>query len=218
MRVRVLSLMSPYPEGRLHDARGRRQHAGKTHRMGPGSSWPRALAENPYERPERGADVRANPVRFFGAQPHEFKREDALVFPSVRPPSRHSNRQCDENCTGLAQIAILGPNTFTEKSIRALKLAHDFGQPCTIFVCPVLGCCAGAMCRRNGLNAPPWPQYKYHSVAQITGGVRRVLVLEYWQGDENCCNHRCELVRPARLDEDLLPFCLPHSCLYGESL
>ena len=139
MRVRVLSLMSPYPEGRLHDARGRRQHAGKTHRMGPGSSWPRALAENPYERPERGADVRANPVRFFGAQPHEFRRGDALVFPSVRPPSRHSNRRCDENCTGLAQIAILGPNTFNERIDQSPKGGPQFWPTLYNFFLSCLG-------------------------------------------------------------------------------
>ena len=46
-------------------------------------------------------------------------------------------------------------------------------------------------------DALVFPSYKYHSVAPITSGVRRTLVLEFWQGDENRCNHRCELVRPA---------------------
>jgi hypothetical protein len=51
------------------------------------------------------------------------------------PPTRlsvqpHSN----ENCTGLAQIAGLGPTLWLEIPVRALKLAHNLGQPCTIFV------------------------------------------------------------------------------------
>jgi hypothetical protein len=51
------------------------------------------------------------------------------------PPTRlsvqpHSN----ENCTGLAQIVGLGPTLWLEIPVRALKLAHNLGQPCTIFV------------------------------------------------------------------------------------
>ena len=45
-------------------------------------------------------------------------------------------------------------------------------------------------------DALVFPSYKYHSVGRITGGRRRTLVLEFWQGDENRCNHRCELIRP----------------------
>ena len=32
---------------------------------------------------------------------------------------------------------------------------------------------------------------KYHSVSRIEAGLRRVLVLELWNGDEKLCNHRC---------------------------
>ena len=45
-------------------------------------------------------------------------------------------------------------------------------------------------------DALVFPSYKYHSVTRITGGVRRTLVIEYWRGDENRCNHRCELLQP----------------------
>ena len=38
-----------------------------------------------------------------------------------------------------------------------------------------------------------FPSYKYHSVAPIESGVRRALVLEYWNGDERRCNHRCTI-------------------------
>jgi hypothetical protein len=35
----------------------------------------------------------------------------------------------NENCTGLAQIARLGPTLLLKFPIRALKLAHNLGQP-----------------------------------------------------------------------------------------
>ena len=40
----------------------------------------------------------------------------------------------NENCTGLAQLARLGPTLWLKIPIRALKLAHNVGHPCTIFV------------------------------------------------------------------------------------
>jgi hypothetical protein len=40
----------------------------------------------------------------------------------------------NENCTWLAQIARLGPTLWLKIPIKALKLAHNLGQPCTIFV------------------------------------------------------------------------------------
>jgi hypothetical protein len=46
-------------------------------------------------------------------------------------------------------------------------------------------------------DALVFPSNKYHSVGRILTGVRQTLVVEYWQGNENRCNHRCELVRPA---------------------
>ena len=33
--------------------------------------------------------------------------------------------------------------------------------------------------------------HKKHCVSQINGGVRRVLVLEFWEGEEKQCAHRC---------------------------
>jgi len=44
-------------------------------------------------------------------------------------------------------------------------------------------------------DAIVFPSYKYHSVAPIASGRRATLVVEFWQGDENRCNHRCDLVR-----------------------
>ena len=55
----------------------------------------------------------------------------------------------------------------------------------------------GAM-RRHAFergDAIVFPSYKYHSVAQVTKGLRRVLVLELWQGDEKLCDHRCTVAR-----------------------
>jgi hypothetical protein len=42
--------------------------------------------------------------------------------------------RCNKNCTGLAQIASLGPTLWLKIPIRALKLAHNLGLSCTIFV------------------------------------------------------------------------------------
>lgn len=44
-------------------------------------------------------------------------------------------------------------------------------------------------------DALVFPSYKYHSVAPVTAGRRATLVVEFWRGDENRCNHRCDLQR-----------------------
>lgn len=44
-------------------------------------------------------------------------------------------------------------------------------------------------------DALVFPAYKYHSVSRVDRGVRRVLVLELWNGDEKPCNHRCTVAR-----------------------
>ena len=54
--------------------------------------------------------------------------------------------------------------------------------------------------RRRRRHLPHAPtarpcSYKYHTVAEITGGKREVLVLEYWNGDEKPCDHRCTVAR-----------------------
>jgi hypothetical protein len=51
---------------------------------------------------------------------------------------RRPRRPRRYNHTGLAQITGLGPTLCLKIPIRALKLAHNLGQPCTIFV-PRLG-------------------------------------------------------------------------------
>ena len=38
-----------------------------------------------------------------------------------------------------------------------------------------------------------FPSYKYHSIQPIQSGVREVLVVEYWHGEEKHCNHRCDV-------------------------
>jgi hypothetical protein len=40
----------------------------------------------------------------------------------------------NENCTGLAQIARLGPTVCPKIPIKALKLAYNLGQPSKFFV------------------------------------------------------------------------------------
>jgi hypothetical protein len=46
---------------------------------------------------------------------------------------------------------------------------------------------------------------KYHSVAQLTSGIRRVLVIELWEGPERGCGHRCEKGSSAEVDCDVRP-------------
>ena len=50
-------------------------------------------------------------------------------------------------------------------------------------------------------DAIVFPSYKYHSVSQIEAGLRRVLVMELWQGDEKRANFRSSI---ARGDDDEL--------------
>ena len=40
-----------------------------------------------------------------------------------------------------------------------------------------------------------FPSYKYHGVSPVESGLRRVLVLELWNGEEKFCNHRCTVAR-----------------------
>ena len=60
-------------------------------------------------------------------------------------------------------------------------------------------------------DAIVFPSYKYHSVAPITSGRRATLVVEFWQGDENRCNHRCDLLREAD-DNGLCPDATGDGC------
>jgi hypothetical protein len=37
-----------------------------------------------------------------------------------------------------------------------------------------------------------FPSHKHHCVQPVTSGIRRVLVIEFWYGEERKCGHRCE--------------------------
>lgn len=41
-------------------------------------------------------------------------------------------------------------------------------------------------------DATVFVSHKYHCVAPVTSGTRRVCVFELWQGDERRCGHRCK--------------------------
>lgn len=43
----------------------------------------------------------------------------------------------------------------------------------------------------NKGDAIIFPSLKYHQVGEITQGCRKVLVLEFWNGVERHCDHRC---------------------------
>eukprot|EP01062_Namystynia_karyoxenos_P053898 TRINITY_DN4390_c0_g1_i1.p1 TRINITY_DN4390_c0_g1~~TRINITY_DN4390_c0_g1_i1.p1 ORF type:complete len:831 (+),score=158.70 TRINITY_DN4390_c0_g1_i1:78-2495(+) len=43
-------------------------------------------------------------------------------------------------------------------------------------------------------DAVVFVSHKYHCVAPVTAGCRRVMVLEFWKGPERGCPHRCETV------------------------
>ena len=45
-----------------------------------------------------------------------------------------------------------------------------------------------------------FPSYKFHSVAPVTGGCRRTLILELWRGDTKHCDHRCDILKGAYCD------------------
>jgi len=59
-------------------------------------------------------------------------------------------------------------------------------------------------CFVNSGDAIVFCSHKYHSVRPVTRGTRRVLVVEFWEGSERSCGHRCERasgpcsVRPLR--------------------
>jgi len=45
--------------------------------------------------------------------------------------------------------------------------------------------------------------HKYHCVTPVTKGLRQVLVLEFWRGEERTCGHRCETLHGACKKESL---------------
>ena len=44
----------------------------------------------------------------------------------------------------------------------------------------------------NAGDAIVFCSHKHHSVRPVTRGTRRVLVVEFWEGEERACGHRCE--------------------------
>ena len=56
----------------------------------------------------------------------------------------------------------------------------------------------------NSGDAIVFCSHRHHSVRPVTRGTRRVLVVEFWEGEERACGHRCERasgpcrVRPLR--------------------
>lgn len=45
---------------------------------------------------------------------------------------------------------------------------------------------------QNG-DALVFVSHKYHCVSPLTAGVRKVLVVEFWNGKKRCCGHRCDV-------------------------
>jgi hypothetical protein len=41
-------------------------------------------------------------------------------------------------------------------------------------------------------DALVFPSHKYHCVQPVKAGMRQVMILEFWVGEERDCNHRCE--------------------------
>jgi hypothetical protein len=97
----------------------------------------------PTGRPATVAKImgRTVGVSFAGAGPEEKPRILQLSELGLTPtppwphprPLMASRSLRNDNCTGLAQIARLGPTVWLKIPIRALKLAHNLGQR-TIFV------------------------------------------------------------------------------------
>lgn len=44
----------------------------------------------------------------------------------------------------------------------------------------------------NQGDAMVFVSHKYHGVAPVTRGIRKVCVVEYWTGEERVCPHRCK--------------------------
>ena len=52
----------------------------------------------------------------------------------------------------------------------------------------------------NSGDAIVFCSHRHHSVRPVTRGTRRVLVVEFWEGEERECGHRCERARgPCRV-------------------
>lgn len=45
----------------------------------------------------------------------------------------------------------------------------------------------------NNGDALVFVSHKYHRVSELKKGSRKVLILEFWNGNERYCGHRCDL-------------------------
>lgn len=108
--------------------------------------------------------------------------------------AKHANARCVELHACGEGSSLNDPTHFDSGSIVTLDVmlheADGGGQFETLEE-------SGEMLRHpfERGDAIVFPSYKYHSVAQITEGLRRVLVLELWDGDEKTCDHRCMVAR-----------------------
>ena len=129
----------------------------------PMARWPCPGGWCGRRRPERSAPSRPA-TSSDGTRPEPASWRTTTGAPAARSATRCGRR--NENRTGLAQIARLGPTLWLKIPIRALKLAHNLGQPCTIFVSSPFGLArlsllrplASALPTRSLLSAPSHAQ------------------------------------------------------------
>ena len=133
----------------------------------------RAVDLTPFER-TGGADVAAAATKLLGSlEPRCIELHDGRPGGSLNHPLHFDNGS-------TVTVDVMLDDGFTGGELGTLEA--DGSVQTHLF--------------RAG-DALVFPSNKYHTVGRILTGVRQTLVVEYWQGDENGCNHRCELVRPA---------------------
>lgn len=107
--------------------------------------------------------------------------------------------RCIEVHEGEPGGSLNDPRHFDNGSVVTADVLLDDGFEGGVFSTLEAGGVAADHPFEQG-DALIFPSYKYHSVAPVTAGRRATLVIEFWQGDENRCNHRCNLVRKANGD------------------
>jgi len=123
-------------------------------------------------------------------------------LPSSNLPSPAKSRE--EALAASLHVRCIELHEGREHGSLADLKHFDLGSVVTVDVMLEDGFCGGAfqtlevggVVRSHEFRAGDalvFPSLKYHSITPITTGVRKVLVMEFWDGQEKACNHRCEV-------------------------
>jgi len=127
------------------------------------------------------------------------EEEEISSIPNNNNPEMCHQEQLHKEC--LQDIQVRCAEIHTAKKGGSLNDPGHFDSGSVVTVDVLLsGKFEGGMMTMSGEeivfdvgDALIFPSYKYHTVEPITKGIRECLVVEFWNGEEKLCNHRCNI-------------------------